>query len=56
MKELKLLEIFYKKLYSSETNPSDSNIESFLENIVIPKLNGEQVLVLGSPISMVELH
>ena len=46
----------YKTLYASQNDPSDSNIDQFLSNINLPKLQTEQTMALDSPLSIGELH
>ena len=43
---------FYKTLYSSQNDPSDSNINQFLGNINLPKLQPKQAMALDSPLSI----
>lgn len=47
---------FYQRLYSSQINPSDSDIEKFLNTIDLPKLTDEQTQHLEAPLSIEELH
>lgn len=48
-------EIFYSKLYSSEKDPDQKDIDSFLNNINLPQLSKHQINTLESPLSEHEL-
>ena len=47
---------FYKTSYSSQNDPPDSNIDQFLSNIKLPKLQVEKAMALDLPLSIGELH
>ena len=47
---------FYQTLYSSQKNPSDLDIDTFLNTINLPKLTEEQIQSLEAPILIEELH
>uniref|UniRef100_A0A3B3I4T3 Reverse transcriptase domain-containing protein n=1 Tax=Oryzias latipes TaxID=8090 RepID=A0A3B3I4T3_ORYLA len=47
---------FYQNLYTPQINPSEQSINSFLNNINLPKLNEDQITNLDSPLSLSELH
>jgi len=47
---------FYRTLYSSQLDPSDSDIQKFLDNINLSKLNEEQVMALDSSLTVAELY
>ena len=47
---------FYAKLYSSENDPLQTDINRFLNNINLPKLTQKQQLMLDSPITDIELE
>lgn len=47
---------FYSKLYSSEHNVNQSDIDTFLNNLQLPRLSEEYANRLEAPISPVELH
>ena len=42
---------FYSKLYSSEKEPRQEDIDLFFQNINLPRLNTEQINMLNSPIT-----
>lgn len=47
---------YYSKLYSSNHNPSQSELDDFLNTLELPSLTEEQVKFLDSPISIQELN
>uniref|UniRef100_A0A3B3HAI8 Reverse transcriptase domain-containing protein n=1 Tax=Oryzias latipes TaxID=8090 RepID=A0A3B3HAI8_ORYLA len=47
---------FYQSLYSSQINPSDNDINSFLNSIDLPRPTEEQITALESPFTKEELH
>uniref|UniRef100_A0A1A8UJ98 Reverse transcriptase domain-containing protein n=1 Tax=Nothobranchius furzeri TaxID=105023 RepID=A0A1A8UJ98_NOTFU len=47
---------FYQTLYSPQINPSDNEINEFLDRITLPKLSDSQVTVLDSPLTSAELQ
>ncbi|MBN3294582.1 LORF2 protein, partial [Polypterus senegalus] len=47
---------FYKTLYSPQINPSDNEINEFLDRIILPKLSDSQATVLDSPLTSDELQ
>jgi len=46
---------FYSKLYSSEKDPDQKDIDSFLNNINLPQLSKHQINTLESPLTEHEL-
>lgn len=52
----KIFEEYYTKLYSSDLNPNQEDINQFLDNIPLPKLNTDQINSLELPITEEELH
>lgn len=47
---------FYEKLYTSETNPDQSKIQSFFENIKLPQLPKDMATFLEKPLTLKDLH
>lgn len=47
---------FYKKLYSSDNNPSEASIDNFLNSIVLPKLNQEQATTMDADLTQAEFE
>lgn len=46
---------FYSKLYSSEKDPTKTDVNSFLNNITLPQLSKHQVSTLDSPLTEQEI-
>lgn len=49
-------QIFYQQLYSSEARFTKNYLDSFFDDLNLPKLSEQQITLLESPITLDELH